>query len=266
MIIDTHTHLLLTSQKDDIKKAIEEAKKNRVNKIIEIAVDLDYLDKAKKIANKYSEIYYTAWIHPTDAVEYGLEKLEIVMAELEEKIKWDKNCVGIWECWMDFYWLSKDPKIAPKEVEIQKAYFIAQIRLAKKLNKPLIIHNREAGFTVFEILHQENYWNFVFHCYSEDLDYAQQVLKYFPEAMFSFTGTVTYKNAKEIQEVAKKININKIMVETDAPYLTPQKFRWQENFPKYTLHTLEFIAELRGENLEKIEEQVYKNSTKFFNI
>jgi len=266
MIVDTHTHLLLTSQKDDIQKSIEEAKNNRVNKIIEIAVNLDYLEKAKKIANKYDEIYYTAWIHPTDAVEYGLEKLDSVMQKLEEKIKADKNCVWIWETWLDFYWLSKDPKIAPKEVEIQKAYFIAQIKLAKKLNKPLIIHNREAGFSVFEILYQEWYWNFVFHCYSEDWWYAQNVLKKFPEAMFSFTWTVTYKNAKEIQEVAKNIDINKIMVETDAPYLTPQKFRWQENFPKYTLHTLEFIAQLRWESLEKIEEQVYKNSIKFFNI
>lgn len=266
MIIDSHTHLLLTSQKDNIELAIKEAKKNRVTKIFEIWVNIESIKKAKALAKKYDEIYYSAWIHPTDAVEYWLDRLEEVMFELEELIKNDKKLIWIGETGLDFYWLSKDPKKAPKEVEIQKAYFIAQIKLAKKLNLPLIIHNREAGFSVFEILIQENYWNFVFHCYSEDFNYAENILKNFPEAMFSFTWTVTYKNAKNIKQTAKNLDIKKIMVETDAPYLTPQKFRGEENFPKNTLYTLEFLAELRGEKLEDLEKQVYENSINFFGV
>jgi len=266
MIIDTHTHLLLTSQKDNIKTALKQARENRVTKIFEIAVNINYIKKAKKLAHNYDEIYYSAWIHPCDAMKYWLEKLDSVMQELGNLIKNDKKLIWIWECWLDFYWLSKDPKIAPKEVEIQKAYFIAQIRLAKKLNLPLIIHNREAWNSVFEILKQENYWKFVFHCYSENLAYTKEILKIFSEAMFSFTWNLTYKSAKNIQETAKNLNINKIMVETDAPYLTPQKFRWQENFPKYVLHTLEFLASIKEKKLNILEEQIYKNTTNFFNI
>ncbi|MCT4617055.1 MAG: TatD family hydrolase [Candidatus Gracilibacteria bacterium] len=266
MIIDSHTHLLLSSQKNDIEIAIKEAKENRVTKIFEIAVNLDYIKQARKLSKKYDEIYYSAGIHPCDAVEYGLDKLDEVMNNLENLIENSDKLIGIGECGLDFYWLSKDAKKAPQEVETQKAYFIAQIRLAKKLNIPLIIHDREAGFSVFEILKQEEYGNFVFHCYNENLGYAKNILSDFPKAMFSFAGNLTYKSAKNIQETAKNLPINKIMVETDAPYLTPQKFRGQENFPKNTLYTLEFLAELRGEDLDTLESQIYKNTTNFFNI
>ncbi|MDR1987895.1 MAG: TatD family hydrolase [Candidatus Peribacteria bacterium] len=147
----------------------------------------------------------------------------------------------------------------------QKEFFIAQINLAKKLNLPLIIHNREAKEDVFEILKQQNFKNFIFHCYSENLDFANKLLEFSPNCKISFSGIVTFKNAYETQETAKKIPLKNIIAETDSPYLTPVPYRGkEENEPIFTKFVIEEIARLRNENLEFVASEILKNSKEVF--
>jgi TatD DNase family protein len=158
-------------------------------------------------------------------------------------------------------------KVIKLKKDLQKIFFKAQIELAKKYNLPIIIHNREAKDDVFEVLVETNFKNFIFHCYSEDLEYAKKLLEFAPESMISFSGIVTFKNAKEVQETAKNIPLKNILVETDSPYLTPTPFRGkEENEPAFTKYVLEKIIELREESAKEIEKQVFENSKNIFKI
>ena len=142
---------------------------------------------------------------------------------------------------------------------------LLKINLAKKLNLPIVIHNRDAKNDIFEILKEENFKNFVFHCFSENLDFAKKVLEFSPNAMISFSGILTFKNAIEIKETAKNIPLENILAETDSPYLTPMPFRWkEENEPIFTRYVIEEIAKLKNQDLEYISEKIFENSKKFF--
>jgi len=149
--------------------------------------------------------------------------------------------------------------------KLQKLFFKAQIELAKKYNLPVIIHNRESKDDVLEILQETNFKNFIFHCYSENLEYAQKLLEFSPNCKISFSGIVTFKNALDIQKTAKNIPLKNILVETDSPYLTPTPLRWkEENEPSYTKYVLEKIIELREESPEEIKKTIFENSLEMF--
>jgi TatD DNase family protein len=224
-----------------------------------------------KISKEYKYVFSSIWIHPCDIYELDLEK---TINKLEEQIIQNKEkIVAIWECWLDYYWIYKDEKINKLEEKyknkiidskknLQKLFFKAQILLAKEHNLPIIIHNRDSKDDVLNILKELNFKNFIFHCYSEDLEYAKKLIKFSPECKISFSWIVTFKNAKNVQEVAKNINIKHILAETDSPYLTPTPLRWkEENEPLYTKYIIEKIEELRW---EKCSETIMKNSINIF--
>lgn len=209
-------------------------------------------------AQKYNWVFCSIWIHPCDVYELDLEK---TILELENHLLKNKdNIVAIWECGLDYYWLYRDEeinkldncfkeKIIKSKKNLQKLFFKAQLLLAKDYNLPVIIHNRDSKEDILNILKELNFKNFIFHCYSENLEYANQLIKFSPECKISFSGIVTFKNAKEIQETAKNIDIKHILAETDSPYLTPTPFRWkEENEPIFTKHVIEKINELRWKN------------------
>ncbi len=279
MLFDTHCHPNLAKQKDKdqiIKNFFVQDKEAFLNFIwTNPQTNLEVL----KLANKYKNSYCSLGIHPCDIYDLDLEK-EIL--RIENQILNDKNkkIIAIWECWLDYYRIKPEndkqiakyvPEIQQKVIklkkDLQKIFFKAQINLAKKYNLPLIIHNREASEDIFEILKETGFKNFIFHCYSENLEYAKKLLNFAPEAMISFSGIITFNNAKNIGETAKNIPIKNILVETDSPYLTPTPFRGkEENEPAYTKYVLEKIIELREEPREEIEKQIFKNSKKIFNI
>jgi len=279
MLFDTHCHPNLAKLKNKnqiIKNFFEQNKEAFLNFIwTNPNTNLDVLE----LANQNEKCFCSLGIHPCDIYELDLEK-EIL--RIENLILNDKNkkIIAIWECGLDYYWLKpeNDEKIAkyiPEmqnkviklKKDLQRIFFKAQIELAKKYNLPVVIHNRESKDDIFEILKQTNFKNFIFHCYSENLEYAQKLLDFAPESMISFSGIVTFKNAKEIQEAAKNIPLKNILIETDSPYLTPTPYRGkQENEPVYTKYVLEKIIELRDESAEKIEKQIFQNSKKIFNL
>ena len=289
MLFDTHCHPNLAKQKNKnkiIKNFFEQNKEAFLNFIgTNPKTNLEVLE----LANKYENSYCSLGIHPCDIYDLDLEK-EILRMEnlilndsppsppLKGETRW--KIIAIWECGLDYYWLKPEnnkqiakyiPEMQQKVIklkkDLQKIFFKAQINLAKKYNLPVVIHNRESSEDIFEILKQNNFKNFIFHCYSENLDYAKKLLDFAPNSMISFSGIVTFKNAKEVQETAKNIPLKNILVETDSPYLTPTPFRWkQENEPAFTKYVLEKIIELRDENPEEIEKQIFENSKKIFGI
>lgn len=274
-IIDTHCHPYLNKikNKDDI---INNFFSNSWESMIVIWTNFKSNNQVLELTQKNKKIYASIWIHPCDIWEFELQetikKLKKIYSENKEKI------VAIWECWLDYYWMYKDLEntnlnqeqkedLIKKQKNNQKEFFRWQIDLAKKLNLPIIIHNRDSRDDVFEILIEKNFKNFVFHCYSEDLEFALKLIDFAPNCKISFSGIVTFNNAKEIQETARNIPIKNILAETDSPYLTPTPFRWkEENEPIFTRYVIEKIAELRWEKLDYTANEIYMNSKIFFNI
>lgn len=266
MLYDTHCHPNYTKQKN-IKEILESFKKENKEAFLNaVWTNFETISDCLKLSKQYDFIYVSIWIHPSDIdlnldLEEQINKLEKIYLENSKYIIW------IWECWLDYFHLSKNDEIRKKQIEMQKKYFIAQINLAKKYNLPLIIHNRESKDDIYEILIKQNYKNFVFHCYTENLEYAYKLLDFSPNAMISFSWIVTFSNAKEVQNTAKNIALKNILVETDAPRLTPAPFRWkEENEPAFTKYILDFICDLRNEDNTEIKNQIFENSINFFQI
>lgn len=274
-IIDTHCHPYLNKIKNryDI---INNFFSHDWEAMIIIWTNLKSNKEVIEIAKKHSKIYATIWIHPCDIEDLNIDetisKMENLYNENKEKIVW------IWECWLDYYWLIKDlewsnlkqeekEKIIKETKEKQKLFFIEQIKLATKLDLPIIIHNRDSKNDVYKILEETEFKNFIFHCYSENLEYAQNLIKLSPKCKISFSWIVTFSNAKDVQETAKNIPIKNIIAETDSPYLTPTPFRWkEENEPIFTKYVIEKIASLRWEKIDDTAEKILKNSKEIFKI
>jgi len=268
MLYDTHCHPYLSKEKSQ-KETLERFFCGTDRYLNSIAVDISSSFQSIHLAQEYNWVFASIWIHPTSTQEYigRQERVIQILSELYEKYQDDIIAIG--ESGLDYYWLKKisqEHNISREDFrQIQKDFFIAQIRLAQKLKLPLIIHNREASKDIFEILKTENFTNFVFHCYSEDLKFAQKLIEFAPECKLWFGWVITFKNATEVQKKAINIPLKNIIIETDAPYLTPVPYRWkEENEPLYCQYVLEKIIELRSESPEEIMKTIFENSVEFF--
>lgn len=269
MLIDTHTHIYLNKEKHE-EAIIADLGNDGISKIISIWIDLPSSEKSIALAKTHpGVIFATVWIHPTDVKQYEntveetFEKLEELIKNNQEFVKW------IGECGFDFHWIDKNNFEAEKAV--QEVFFRKQIELAKKYDLPIIIHSRDSKEDVLRVLKDLNATKFILHCYSEDLDFAYKALYFSAECKISFSGIVTYKSAPNVQNTAANIPLERILVETDCPFLAPQEVRGTENIPNNTKYNLQKIFELRTANgkketFEEIEKQIYKNSLEIFNI
>lgn len=201
------------------------------------------------------------------------------LAELETLIQNHKKyIVAIGECGLDFHYIDGTnggkncanfsclSSLAKQQIENQKFWWLAQWKLAQKYDFPLVIHTRDARQETLESIQKFQMSRLVMHCYAEDVEMAKELLDFSSEIYFSFSGIVTYKNAKNIQETAQFLPIERILIETDSPFLAPQSVRGKTNEPSYVRMTFEKICELRTENPEFLEEKIYENSLRFFNI
>ncbi len=268
MIYDTHSHPYLAKEKSQ-EVILENFFKNTKNRLNSIACDLESSNTCIKLAQAYPWVHATIGIHPTHCLDY-IAKIEDSLLKLEKLfLENSRNIVAIWEIWLDYHWidsLSQKYNISQEEVkQIQKDFLKKQIQLAKKLHLPIVIHNRDSSEDILEILIQEGYGNFVFHCYSEDLGFAKKLLYNFPDCKLWFWWIVTFKSTQKIQEVAATIPLKNIIIETDSPYLTPTPYRGkEENEPVFCENVLSKIIDLREESPEKIRETIYQNSLDFF--
>lgn len=264
MIFDTHTHIFLwdlISKEDEI---IENMKKSGISKITSVWIDIESSFQSVELAKKYDFVYAVIWIHPNDVYLYEwcldetINKLEEIYLSNKDKI------VAIWECGFDFF-RTKEEDLENTKIE-QEKFFRAQIKLALKYDLAVVVHTRNAKEDTLRVLKDTGCKKFILHCFSEDLDFAYKALYYSQECKISFSWIVTYPNALNVSRVASRIPLDKILIETDCPYLSPQKKRWLTNEPAYVSYVLDKICELREEKPEEIKSQIWKNSLEIFKI
>lgn len=226
-------------------------------------------ENALEVAKMDKSFYCTLWLHPEDHQEEELlNKIDSIIENFEKLIQKNKQkIIGIWEIGLDYHYLDEENEIHKnRQKEIQKIFFERQIKLANKYNLPVIIHSRDSKADTFKCLKKFVPNKFVVHCYSENLEFAKQIIELSPNSFIGFAGMITYKNAENIREVIKNIPLKRILVETDDPFLAPQEFRWQTNYPAYVKLVLDKVKELREENAEIVENTIWQNSLNFFNL
>lgn len=186
--------------------------------------------------------------------------------------------VAVGECGFDFHYLDGTnggqnlidlenlSEKAESQILNQKKWFLAEWELAKKYNLPLVIHTRDAYNETLEFMQKNYISRAVMHCYSEDPDFARSLLDFSDEIYFSFSGVVTYKKSDKVRETVKILPLDRILVETDSPFLAPQPVRGQVCEPAFTRMNLEMVQSLRSESPEEVEHQVYKNSLRFYSL
>ena len=252
-LIDTHAHLQLEHFDTDRDAVIQRAHDAGVATIICISTDAASSRAAIALAEKHEHVYAAVGIHPNDCGATSAEDFKQI-AELAQHPK----VVAIGEIGMDNHWKTVP---LPKQAEV----FARQLDLAAQLHKPVVIHNREASAAITDTLHAHGVSKLkgVFHCFSEDWNYAEQVLNL--GCHISFTGNLTYKKSA-LPEVAKQIPLERIMLETDSPYMTPAPHRGKRNEPAYTVHIAEKLAEIIGLSFAEICERTAQNAVALFGL
>ncbi len=255
MIIDTHIHLDDKSYFDDLEEVIKRAKESGVKGALIPGADPKDLPRAAQICETYDNIFFAVGVHPYHASDLDIDYLKSFASH--------PKCIAVGECGLDYYRLPESDDEKAEEKKIQKEVFIAQIKLAIELDKPLIIHIRDASLDSKTILIENDAKKVggVLHCYN-----ASDILLELDNHGFYFGigGVLTFKNAKKLVEVLPKIPLNKILLETDGPYLTPHPHRGKRNEPAYTKFVLSKISELLEINEDKLEEIISENTNSLF--
>lgn len=255
-MIDTHCHLTFPQLHSRVKQVIGDAKKAGVDRMISIGTTPPDVDKALALAEEHGGVYFAAGVHPHYAEKVELHELPR-LAEYAQHAK----CVAFGEMGLDYHYDEPDR-------DLQHTFFQAQLEVVRyaDMHMPVIIHSRKATDDTIAHINASGLdpAKFVFHCFTETVEDCRKVLDL--GASISFTGIVTFGNAKEVAAAAKLVPRDRIMVETDSPYLTPAPHRKvRTNEPQYVVHTAAFLAELRGERVEEFTEQLDANAERFFN-
>lgn len=254
MLIDTHTHIDMENFADRFDEVMQTAKDYGVEKVVIPGVEPSGFDRIIKLCEEYPDVYGAVGVHPEELNAYN-EEAENRIKELLKH----KKIIAVGEIGLDYYW-------DKSQVKKQKEIFERQILIAKQAQKPVLVHDREAHLDSFEILKKTNAaeTGVVMHCFSGSPEFAQQCIN---EGFYiALGGVVTFKNAKKVKEVAKTVPLDKLLLETDAPYMTPVPFRGKENQPAYVKFVAEEIAQLRGVSFEEIAEATTTNAKKLLKI
>ncbi len=250
-LIDTHSHLFYEDLKNDLDNVLNRANKLGVNRFISVGTNLDDSKECLALAETNENIYASAGVHPHDAKDVSKDYLD----QITDLMTFPKM-VAIGEMGLDYY-----RNIS--ESEIQVKVFREQLSLAQQLEKPVIFHNRDADAEVIKILSEFPSITGVAHCFSSDLKTAEAFIKmgYY----ISFSGNLTFKNS-HLPDVAKELPLDKLLVETDSPYLSPVPYRGKPNEPGRTRFVAEKLAEIHNVPLEEIAEKTTSNATDLFNL
>lgn len=251
-IIDSHAHLAWDSFQEDRNDVIARAFDSGISQIVQAGVDFVSFPESVKIAESFSNIFNGIGLHPHEAKHWAGDSADYVRDAFK-----NKKVVAIGECGLDYYYNHS-------ERDVQLSVFREQVKLSRELGKPLIIHTRDAWDDTFEILKSEGRGEVrgVFHCFTG----GPAQLPVIKELDFyvSFSGILTFKSAKEIQAAAPLVSNERIMVETDSPYLAPEGKRGKRNEPSYIWITAEKLAALRACGLDEIAEQTSNNARELF--
>lgn len=259
MLVDSHCHLNmldLTPFDQDMDKVLRHAKENQVDYLLSVSVTLEDAPILIKLADTYPQVYCSVGVHPNE------HPGQVFTSQMLIELAHHPKVIAIGETGLDFFRSEGD-------LTWQRDRYKNHIEAASILDKPLIIHTRAAKKEALDILrhHSLNLPNppkAVMHCFTEDWDTAKTALDM--GLYISFSGIVTFKNAVELQEVAKKVPLDRILVETDAPYLAPIPFRGKPNIPGFVRHTAEFLAEWRNEVFEEFANETTNNFFRLFKL
>ena len=252
MLFDTHAHLDDEKFALDRDEVIKKANDEGVSLIVNVAADMESAVTTLDLAEKHSFIYAAVGVHPYDAPYLKEEDI----SKLKEMAK-NEKVVAIGEIGLDYHFEDTDK-------EGQKRGFKRQIELAKELRLPYIVHDRDSHQDCFDIIKQSGYFRGVMHCFSGSAEFARQMINL--GFYISFAGTVTFKNAKKVIEAAKVVPLDRLLIETDSPYLSPVPHRGERNNPLNVRKTLETIADLRGISYDELEKMTMENGKRFFGI
>jgi TatD DNase family protein len=251
---DTHAHLGLIVE-DPIEQLIvvQEARQASVNRIVSICNSFHDFSKVYENLKSAGNVYHAVGVSPSEVQNPGKDWVMNI-----ERAVQSPRVVAIGEIGLDYY-----RKFGDKKSQIE--LFITQLDLASKLNMPVIIHNRDAGHDVLDILRDRlPARGGVLHCYSEDAEYAQKALEL--NLYFSFAGNLTYKNAKNLHETVSVLPVDRILIESEAPFMVPADYRGKRNMPKYLPLTARFMAEMLDMEEEALAAQLWDNANKFFGL
>ncbi|MFC0559571.1 TatD family hydrolase [Halalkalibacter alkalisediminis] len=254
MLFDTHVHLNADQFDEDLEEVITRAKEAGVETMVVVGFDEKTINRALSLIETYDFLYAAVGWHPVDAVD--MEEKHLVWLE---ELSAHPKVVALGEMGLDYHW-DKSPK------DVQKEVFRKQIQLAKKVKLPIVIHNRDADQDIVDILKEEEAHEVggIMHCFGGSVEIAQECLRM--NFHISLGGPVTFKNAKRPKQVAKEIPLDRLLIETDCPYLAPHPYRGKRNEPALVKLVAEQIAELREMEYEQIAEQTTINAKKLFGI
>ncbi|MFJ8268421.1 TatD family hydrolase [Peribacillus asahii] len=254
MLFDTHVHLNAEQFEEDLTEVITRAQEAGVANMIVVGFDRPTITKAMELVETYDFLYAAVGWHPVDAIDMTDADLEWI-----ESLAAHPKVVAIGEMGLDYYW-DKSPK------EIQMEVFRKQIRLAKRVRLPIIIHNREATADIITILREEeaSLVGGIMHCFSGSVETAKECLEM--NFYISLGGPVTFKNAKKPKEVAAEVPLDRLLIETDCPYLAPHPFRGKRNEPAYVKLVAEQIASIKQVSVEEVARITTENAKKIFGI
>jgi TatD DNase family protein len=268
MIFDTHCHGYwngLVHRQDEV---LRNMRAEGVARSVQIGTGLDRSRLALALSRNWGpDTWCAAGIHPSGCQDLPASSAPELMAEFEELIRANRDkMVAVGETGFDYFHVTRGKETQQKQA--QRVFFAAQAELAVRLNLPLVIHTRDAAADTIALIKEHGVQRAVIHCFSEDLTFAHELMRWSGDIYFSFSGILTYTRAIPVQEAARALPLNRILVETDAPYLVPQVLRDKctTNEPAFIRHIMDFLKTLRSEPAEEVEETVWKNSNTFFGI
>ncbi|KQU19742.1 hydrolase TatD [Bacillus sp. Leaf13] len=252
MLFDTHVHVNAEQFNEDLEDVIERAQEAGVNNMVVVGFDRPTITRAMELIETYDFMYAAVGWHPVDAIDMTEEDLKWI-----EELSSHPKVVAIGEMGLDYHW-DKSPKAIQMEV------FRKQIRLAKKVGLPIIIHNREATADIVNILKEEEASEVggIMHCFSGSAETAMECIDM--NFYISLGGPVTFKNAKKPKEVAAAVPLDRLLIETDCPYLAPHPYRGKRNEPSYVKLVAEQIAEIKQLSVEEVSQATTDNAKKLF--
>ncbi|MCI5606853.1 MAG: TatD family hydrolase [Treponema sp.] len=251
---DTHAHIgLIYDDPIEQLRVITQAKQAGVTRIVSINNSLMDFQKVYPNLKALSGIYHAVGVAPSEVINPGADWINTIEKNLSLP-----NVVAVGETGLDYYKQFGDKR---SQIEL----FITQLEIAQAHNLPVIIHNRDAGKDIYDVLSERiPDAGAILHCYSEDADYAKKCLDM--NIWFSFAGNLTYRNARNLHETVLNIPVDRILIETESPFMVPAEFRGKRTMPAYLPSTARFLAEMLDMDLESLSEQLWKNSCKAFNL
>jgi TatD DNase family protein len=257
MIFETHGHYDDSRFDEDREQLIKQFEEAGIDKIVNIGSDIKSSQNSVELAEKYDSFYAAVGVHPSDIGELS----EAGLAALEKMAVSCKKVVAIGEIGLDYYYEDN-----PEEREAQKMWFVRQLELAKKLGLPVVIHSRDSASDTMEILKKPEFANIggVIHCYSYSLPQALEYVKM--GFNIGVGGVVTFTNGKKLREVVDKLPLEKIVLETDSPYLSPVPVRGKRNSALNIPYIANAIAEIKGVDVETVYRVTYENAKKMYRV